>query len=159
LHLQIDPKSVKWLMTWLSFLRFWIYIGALGTLMKLTPGLQKSNNVLSFFFGYRSLVTKKENNLTNPRRPSSWIQPKHHFAASLFLRKLCSNFYLFVLFQRSQARGPLAAYGPRESPMRPANIRKNGDFKRNIGLIHLFYQKHWVSTFLHFCDAISCFLS
>jgi len=40
-----------------------------------------------------------------------------------------------ALNQRSQTRGP------REGPMRPANIRKNGDFKRNIGTIGLFSQK------------------
>jgi len=42
---------------------------------------------------------------------------------------------------------------PQEGPMRPANIRKNGDFKRNIGPIGLFSQKHWILTqkcFLHF---------
>jgi hypothetical protein len=44
------------------------------------------------------------------------------------------------LKQRSRTRGPLAACGPREGPMRPAIIRKNGDFKRNIGPIGLFSQ-------------------
>ncbi len=44
------------------------------------------------------------------------------------------------LKQWSQTRGP------REGPMRPANIRKNGDFKRNIGPIGLFSQKHCLLT-------------
>jgi len=32
------------------------------------------------------------------------------------------------------------------SKTRPANIRKNGDFKRNIGPIGQFSQKHWILT-------------
>ncbi len=47
------------------------------------------------------------------------------------------------LDQRSQTRGPRAACGLREGPMRPANIRKNEDFKRNIWQIGLFSQKYW----------------
>jgi len=48
--------------------------------------------------------------------------------------------FMYQLDQRSPTRGP------REGPIRPANISKNGDFKRNIGQIGLFSQKHWILT-------------
>jgi len=50
------------------------------------------------------------------------------------------KFPSLVLQQRSQTRGP------REGPMRPANIRKKEDNKINIGQMGLFFQKHWVLT-------------
>jgi hypothetical protein len=45
--------------------------------------------------------------------------------------------FCFILEHRSQTRGP------QEGLMRPANIRKNENFKRNIGQIGLFSQKYW----------------
>ncbi len=50
------------------------------------------------------------------------------------------------LSPRSQTQGPQAACGPREGPMRPANIWKNEAFKWNIGPIGRFSQKHWILT-------------
>jgi len=53
-----------------------------------------------------------------------------------------------IVQQQSQTRGPRAACGPREGPMRPANIRKNGDFKRNIGPSALLKNLIWNKSVL-----------
>jgi hypothetical protein len=60
-----------------------------------------------------------------------------------FIRKAAS---MFVLYQFLSLRQWSQTRGPREGSMRPANIRKNGDFKRNIGPIGLFSQKHCILT-------------
>jgi hypothetical protein len=48
--------------------------------------------------------------------------------------------FLFYQLQGSQT------CGPREGPMRPANIRKNEDFEGNIKSFCLFYQIIWFLT-------------
>jgi len=52
--------------------------------------------------------------------------------------------------QRSQTRSSRAACSPREGPMRPANIKKHEDLKRNIEPIGLFFKsiKFFSSFFL-----------
>ncbi len=55
--------------------------------------------------------------------------------------------YCYDLNQWSQTRGS------RVGPMQPVNIRKNEDFKINVGPICPFPQKHWILTqyiFLYF---------
>ncbi len=50
---------------------------------------------------------------------------------------------IHALDQWSQTHAPRAGCGLREGPMRPANIRKNEDFQRNIGQMGLFSQKYF----------------
>jgi len=65
--------------------------------------------------------------------PSTCLHPALTRANAL---KLGPTFMLYALHQRSQTRGP------REGPIRPGNIRRNIDFKRNIGGIGLFSKKN-----------------